>query len=159
MTLTISASRPDWGDAPELDDDSLAQALEQELLMEGTNKKTTQQVSESASHKDANIPQQDTYAARAAKGVTLSESSESSDDEFPGMNRTLYMTEFEREHFHPKNIMPRRPCTAFFNLDDGTTTTKEIFEGLAKDEIPASAVQRASSYYLCQTRISSALCQ
>ena len=48
--------------------------------------------------------------------------------------RTTTLTEFEREHFHPLNVTPERPCTAYFNVTDNSITTKEIFEALHKDD-------------------------
>lgn len=56
-------------------------------------------------------------------------------------SRTLNMTTFERYNFHPLNVTPDRPCMAYFTVPDNTTTTKEIFDGLIRDGIPANAVR------------------
>ena len=47
----------------------------------------------------------------------------------------------QREHYHPLNITPDCPCTAFFTLME-TTSAKDIFDSLIGDVIPASAVRR-----------------
>ena len=52
----------------------------------------------------------------------------------------------QREHYHPLNITPDRPCTAFFTLKfftllETTTSAKNIFDSLIGDVVPASAVR------------------
>ena len=51
-----------------------------------------------------------------------------------------FLSHFEKDHFHPHNVTPDRPCTAFFTLEDTTVTSKQIFDSLICDGIPASAV-------------------
>jgi len=55
--------------------------------------------------------------------------------------RIRSMSEFEQENFHPLNVTPDRPCTAYFNVGDNLTTTKDIFDALLRDGIPATAVR------------------
>lgn len=52
-----------------------------------------------------------------------------------------FLSRFEKDHFHPHNATPDRPCTAFFTLEDTTVTAKQIFDSLIRDGIPASAVR------------------
>ena len=52
--------------------------------------------------------------------------------------RTL--TDFEREHFHPHNVTPDRPCTAFFRAGS-LITSKHILDSLRGDGIPPNAVR------------------
>ena len=52
-----------------------------------------------------------------------------------------FLSRFEKDHFHPHNVTPDRPCTAFFTLEDTTVTSKQIFDSLIPDGIPASAVR------------------
>ena len=59
-----------------------------------------------------------------------------------------FLSRFEKDHFHPHNVTPDRPCTAFFTLEDTTVTSKQIFDSLIRDGFPASAVrclQRAAN--------------
>ena len=55
--------------------------------------------------------------------------------------RPSYLSEFEKEHFNRENVMPDRPYTAFFNAPSTAFTTKDIFDALLSDGIPASAVR------------------
>ena len=52
-----------------------------------------------------------------------------------------YLTRFEREHFHTNNVTPDRPCSAFFNIP-----TRQIFDALIREGIPASAVRCLQRY-------------
>ena len=52
-----------------------------------------------------------------------------------------FLSRFEKDHFHPHNVTPDRPCTAFFTLEDTAVTSKQIFDSLIRDGIPASAVR------------------
>ena len=52
-----------------------------------------------------------------------------------------FLSRFEKDHFHPHNVTPDRPCTAFVTLEDTTVTSKQIFDSLIRDGIPASAVR------------------
>ena len=54
-----------------------------------------------------------------------------------GQHRTL--SDFEREHFHPLNVTPDRPCTAFFK-PPGEYSSKHIFDSLLRTGIAANAV-------------------
>lgn len=49
-------------------------------------------------------------------------------------------TAFEREHFDEGNFMPDRPCTAYFIARE-RLITKDIFDALARDGIPARKVR------------------
>ena len=51
-----------------------------------------------------------------------------------------FLTNFEREHFHPMNVTPDRPNTAFFRVDK-EVTSKDIFDSLRDDDIPATAIK------------------
>ena len=53
-----------------------------------------------------NNPRGDTYAERAARGVEMDNST--SEQHEPRLSN------FERENFHPRNVTPGRPCTAYF---------------------------------------------
>ena len=55
--------------------------------------------------------------------------------------RPSYLSDFEKEHFHRDNVMPDRPYTAFFTAPSSAFTTKDIFDALLTDGIPASAVR------------------
>ncbi len=47
---------------------------------------------------------------------------------------------FEREHFHPLNVTPDRPCSAYFHVNK-ECTSKDIFESLTADGISVAAVR------------------
>lgn len=100
----------------------------------------------------------ETYASIAASG-TRADGSEQADENLDAdgnekdtdeeINATIerrrlgqhrFLSDFEREHFHPLNVTPDRPCTAFFNASS-QLTSKEIFDSLARDGIAASAVR------------------
>ena len=57
------------------------------------------------------------------------------------LSKRSFLTEIEKQHFHPNNVTPDRPCTAYFNLADNTITTKEILAGLVSDDISINAVR------------------
>ena len=78
----------------------------------------------------------DTYASRAASGPQ-DPLSDGESSRFA--NRALFASDVERE-FHPHNIMPDRPCTAFF-FAGSDITSKDIFDGLVHDGIPATSVR------------------
>ena len=48
-----------------------------------------------------------------------------------------FLSRFEKDHFHPHNVTPDRPCTALFTLEDTTVTSKQIFDSLIRDGIPS----------------------
>ena len=82
-----------------------------------------------------------TYAGILVKNIPQEVLDSADEDERAIYNRTLNMSTFERDNFHPFNTTPDRPCTAFFNVPENTTTTKEIFDGFIRDGIPANAVR------------------
>lgn len=94
------------------------------------------------------VSKEDTYAARTAR-TPLREELESvdRDEESARVNATRshvgqfrYILDFEKEHFHPLNVMPDRPCTAYFKA--GTElTAKDFFDSFVRDGIAASAVR------------------
>ena len=51
------------------------------------------------------------------------------------------MTDFEREHYHPLNILPSRPCSAFFRPPDKELSSADIFKELQQIDNPVSAVR------------------
>lgn len=55
--------------------------------------------------------------------------------------RPEYLTRFERHHFHVHNVTPERPCSAFFNIQDPNIRTREIFDALLREGIPANGVR------------------
>ena len=55
--------------------------------------------------------------------------------------RPEYLTRFERNHFHVHNVTPERPCSAFFNIQDPAIRTREIFDALLREGIPANGVR------------------
>ena len=81
------------------------------------------------------------YAGALVKNIAQEVLDSADEDERAIYNRTLNMSTFERDNFHPFNTTPDRPCTAFFNVPENTTTTKEIFDGFIRDGIPANAVR------------------
>ena len=95
-------------------------------------------VSEHSYHSEQTGPsRQATYSTVTKKNlpgeeVSLDESRSS---------RPSYLLNFEKEHFHRENVMPDRPYTAFFTTPTDTYTTKNIFDTLLRDAIPASAVR------------------
>ena len=56
-------------------------------------------------------------------------------------HRLKYLTSFEREHFHTNNVTPDRPCSAFFNIANTDIPTRQIFDALIREGIPATAVR------------------
>lgn len=51
------------------------------------------------------------------------------------------MTDFEREHYHPLNILPSRPCLAVFRPPDKDMSSADIFKELREIDIPVTAVR------------------
>ena len=49
------------------------------------------------------------------------------------------MTEEEKEHFHPSNVLPKQTCTAFFRTDE-PLETGEICQPLQRDGFPLRQV-------------------
>ena len=74
-------------------------------------------------------------------GEATAETNNSADDERPrGYSQYRYLSEFEQQHFHPLNVTPDRPCTAFFRAGS-EITSKQIFDSLFADGIPPRAVR------------------
>ena len=82
-----------------------------------------------------------TYAGILVKNIPQEVLDSADEDERAIYNRSLNMSTFERDNFHPYNTTPDRPCTAFFNVPESTTTSQEIFDGFIRDGIPATAVR------------------
>ena len=90
-------------------------------------------VSEKSYHSDGKSAP--TYLAAAKKNLPEEESVE--EVSF----RPSSLSDFEREHFHRENVMLDRPYTEFFTAPSTAFTTKDIFDALLTDGIPASAVR------------------
>ena len=72
------------------------------------------------------------------------------------------MTDFERNHWSPNNILPARPCSAFFRPPDKNTSSTDIFKELNSIGIAVSSVrclQRNSSGVAFLTFSSSDVCK
>ena len=98
----------------------------------------------------------DTYAERVAHGTQphphadsnpeLTGASNDGPDEDTsyerprGYSQYRVLSEFEKEHFHPLNVTPDRPSSAFFRAGS-EITSKLIFDSLRSDGIPANAVR------------------
>ena len=76
-----------------------------------------------------------------------------SDSGFIGNYRRMFG--FEREYYHPNNIMPERPWSAVFAVNQTSeNSAKDIFEDLQNIGIPARGVrclQRVSNDRFCIT--------
>lgn len=81
------------------------------------------------------------YAGCAKKNLPAEEDRDLSTEERDMYHRYLSSSTFEKDNFHPNNIPPERPCSAFFHLPEHFTTLKDIFDALLRDGIPASAVR------------------
>ena len=81
------------------------------------------------------------YAGILVKNIPQEVLDSADEEERAVFNRSVHMSTFERDNFHPFNTTPDRPCTAFFNVPENTTTSKEIFDGFIRDGIPANAVR------------------
>ena len=74
----------------------------------------------------------------------------------PGFERNCgRMSAFEREYYHPNNIMSERPLSVVFAVDQTSeNSVKDIFQDLQNIGIPAHGVrclQRASNDRFCIT--------
>lgn len=72
------------------------------------------------------------YAARAVRNVPrdTKATAEEPGDSSAGIrayNPFRFLSSFEKEHFHPLNVTPDRPCTAFFRADS-QETSKSLFD-------------------------------
>ena len=89
----------------------------------------------------------DTYARRTAHGSSENSrgnpnGAPSDDEEYvPGYSHGQFrrLSDFEKQHFHPLNVTPDRPCSAFFRAAEAST--KDIFDSLLTDGIPAHSVR------------------
>ena len=145
----------DWGDSADDDGSELIRTLsrlvpfpdvevssESEESEESTDE-ALDTVSEKSYHSDGNAEKSyhsdgktaPTYLAAAKKNLPEEENVEKVS------YRPSYLSDFEKEHFHRENVMPDRPYTAFFTAPSSAFTTKDIFDALLTDGIPASAVR------------------
>ena len=63
-----------------------------------------------------------------------------SGDQFVFNSLGQALTDFERENFDPENVVPERPCSAYFNTREHLSS-KDIFEAFRRDGIPADKVR------------------
>ena len=75
---------------------------------------------------DAGSLQDDTCASRTAFGL-------------PYQDGDRMYTELERDNFHPHNVTPNRPCTAFFRPST-YLDAKDVFDALERDGFPANSI-------------------
>lgn len=92
------------------------------------------------------------YAEAAARGTSPDQSNQNDADggehqsehgarEEPfTYGQFCILSDFERDHFHPLNVTPDRPCTAFFKVSE-QYTAKQLFDSFSRIGIPASAVR------------------
>ena len=129
----------DWGDSADDDGSELIRTLSRLVPFSDVD----ETVSEKSYHSDGKAEKSyhsdgkgaPTYPAAAKKNLPEEESVEHVSF------RPSYLSDFEKEHFHRENVMPDRPCTAFFTASSTAFTTKDIFDALLTDGIPASAVR------------------
>ena len=130
----------DWGDSADDDGSELIRTLsrlvpfsDDDVPSESkeSSDEDLETVSEKRYHNDGKAAS--TYLA-AAKNLPEKESVEEVS------YHPSYLSNFEKEHFHRENIMPDRPYTAFFSAPSTAFATKDIFDALLSDGIPASAI-------------------
>ena len=135
------SDRGDWGDSPDDDGSKLIRTLSWLVPFsdddvpsesEESSDEDLETVSEKRYHNDGKAAS--TYLA-AAKNLPEKESVEEVS------YHPSYLSNFEKEHFHRENIMADRPYTAFFLAPSTAFATKDIFDALLSDGIPASAVR------------------
>ena len=63
-----------------------------------------------------------------------------SGDQFVYNSLGQALTDFERENFNPENVVPERPCSAYFNTRE-YLSSKDIFEAFRRDGIPVDKVR------------------
>lgn len=88
---------------------------------------------------------QESYAACAMRNVqrdneAMTEEPGDSGASPRAFNPYRFLSNFEQEHFHPLNVMPDRPCTAFLHADS-QETLKSPFDRFLSYGIPASTVR------------------
>ena len=134
-----SSVHGDWGDTP--DDGSELVSYLHRLLPHDPETSSEESdtdlvtVSERSYHSAESVRAALSYSAAAQKNLPK----EDIPKETP--SRPSYLSDFEREHFHRENVMPDRPYTAFFTAPAASFTTKDIFDSLLTDGVPASAVR------------------
>ena len=69
----------------------------------------------------------DTYASRTAFGL-------------PALDGDRLFTDLERDNFHPDNVTPNRPCTAFFRPST-YHDAKDIFDALEREGFPPNTIR------------------
>ena len=136
------SDRGDWGDSADDDGSELIRTLSRlvpfsDVDVSSESEESSDEglvtVSEKSYHSDGKAAS--TYLAAAKKNLPEEERVE--EVSF----RPSYLSNFEKEHFHRENVMPDRPYTAFFTAPSTAFATKDIFDALLSDGIPASAVR------------------
>lgn len=79
----------------------------------------------------------ESYAAHVARNVLRDVEAVSEEPGPRAYNPYRFLSNFEKEHFHPLNVTPDRPCTAFFRADS-QETSKSLFDRFLSYGIPAS---------------------
>lgn len=104
-----------------------------------------------------NVPDAPTYAAAAARGTRDDWSASDPGDygtartarperaarrDAPQQNVSQFrlLSDFERDNFHPLNVTPDRPCTAYFKAPE-QVTAKQLFDSFREIGIAANAVR------------------
>ena len=77
------------------------------------------------------------YAAIARPRVTVEENMPPRSARY---RDELYLSSFERTNFHPENVTPDRPCTAYFN-SGVFTDSSAVFQALRTQGFPAEAIR------------------
>lgn len=136
------SDRGDWADSVDDDGSELIRTLsrlvsfsdvEVSSVSEDSSDDDLETVSEKSYHSDGKAAP--TYLAAAKKNLPEEKRVEEV------TSRPQYLSNFEKEHFHRQNVMPDRPYTAFFSAPSTAFSTKDIFDALLTDGIPASAVR------------------
>lgn len=92
------------------------------------------------------VPGSSSFAQVVRRSRTDSVSSQASHTSRESDSAELFanhdrMTDFEREHYHPLNILPSRPCSAVFRPPDKDMSSADIFKELREIDIPVTAVR------------------
>ena len=91
------------------------------------------------------IPDAPSYADAAARGTSSDRRNYSQGERRRSEGRHHFgqfriLSDLERENFHPLNVTPDRPCTAYFKVTEHFTS-KQIFDSFLRIGIAASAVR------------------
>ena len=86
-------------------------------------------------------PAVQSYSSIAASGTRTQFSQTPSPNSSFRPCKLNYFTCFEREPFHTNNVTPNCPCSAFFNIANTDIPTRQIFDALIREGIPASTVR------------------